>query len=100
MLAGIFCGVATMQGAFSNIRVTIHDAFAEGDKACVRGSSTVQHTGAMMGMAATAKGVEVTGITMARVVGGKIAAAWQNWDMLGMRQLLGDASIGPTYLQS
>jgi hypothetical protein len=33
--------------------------------------------------------VTVTGITISRVLGGKVVEEWTNWDTLGMLQQLG-----------
>ena len=87
-----------MQAAFSDIRMTLHDMIAEGDKVCVRWSSTVRHTGDALGMAATNQSIEITGISVARVANGKLAGAWQNWDMLGMMQRVRGESSAPTYI--
>jgi predicted ester cyclase len=42
-----------------------------------------------MGIPATGKQSEVTGITIDRIVGGKIVESWNNWDTLGLLQQLG-----------
>ena len=42
-----------------------------------------------MGMPATGKQATVTGITIDRIVDGRIAESWTNWDTLGMLQQLG-----------
>ncbi len=42
-----------------------------------------------MGMAPTGKQATVTGITIDRIVDGRIAESWTNWDTLGMLQQLG-----------
>ena len=48
----------------------------------------VTHQGEFMGAAPTGRAVEVTGIYVVRIVGGKILEVWGVWDALGlMRQL-------------
>jgi hypothetical protein len=39
-----------------------------------------------LGIAPTGVIIHATGITIARVAGGKMVEAWQNWDMLGMME--------------
>lgn len=87
-----------MHQAFSDIRMQLHDIIAEGDKVCVRWSSTVRHTGDGLGMPATNQQIEITGMTIARIADGKIAAGWQNWDMLKMMQQLRGEPAGQTYI--
>jgi predicted ester cyclase len=42
-----------------------------------------------MGMPASGKHVEVTGISVDRFEGGRVVEGWTNWDTLGMLQQLG-----------
>jgi predicted ester cyclase len=47
------------------------------------------NTGAGNGLPATGKSVEVTGVTIFRIKGGKIAEEWNETDMLGLLKQLG-----------
>ena len=80
--------------------MTVHETIAEGDRVCVRWSSTGKHTGDGLGVPATGKTIEVTGISILRVAGGKIVEAWQNWDMLGMMEHIRDSGKSATYIAS
>jgi predicted ester cyclase len=42
-----------------------------------------------MGLSPTGKSMTVTGLSMNRIVNGKIAEAWTEFDLLGMLQQLG-----------
>lgn len=42
-----------------------------------------------MGIAPTGNRVEMTGISIARLIDGKIEEIWENYDALGMMQQLG-----------
>ena len=42
-----------------------------------------------MGVPPSGNRVEVTGITMSRIEGGKVAEEWDNYDALGMMQAIG-----------
>lgn len=81
--------VRGITSAFSDIRYTVEDLVAEGDKVVARWSSRGVHTGELMGVPATGKEVTTTGISMARIVDGKIREVWSEFDALGMLQQLG-----------
>jgi len=75
--------------AFPDMQFTIQDQFAEGDKVVTRRSFTGTHKGIFMGIAATGKQINVTGMWINRIVEGKIVEEWAEWDTLGMMQQLG-----------
>jgi len=75
--------------AFPDMRETIEDMVAEGDKVVARVTMTGTHQGEFMGMAATGKQVTVTGIAILRIVGGKVVEEWREDDRLGVMQQLG-----------
>jgi steroid delta-isomerase-like uncharacterized protein len=81
--------VHRIRGAFPDIHVTIEDSFAAGDKVVLRWTSRMTHTGDDLDIPATNKAVEVTGMSIARIVQGKIVEGWDNWDQLGMMQQIG-----------
>jgi steroid delta-isomerase-like uncharacterized protein len=75
--------------AFPDLRMTIEDMTAEGDRVAVRWTARGTNTGEMMGMPATGKHATVTGMFLNRLAAGKIAEGWGNFDALGMLQQLG-----------
>ena len=75
--------------AFSDARVTVDDQIAEGDRVATRWTGRGTHSGEIAGVAATGKEVTVTGLTLSRLEGGKIAEEWTTWDTLGMLVQLG-----------
>ncbi len=75
--------------AFSELKVTIDDVVAEGDRVAVRFALSGKHTGPLMGIAPTGKTIHVTGSGIFKVVDGKAAENWVNFDSLGMMQQLG-----------
>ncbi len=87
-----------MQAAFSNIRVVVEDDITEGDRVCVRWSSTMQHTGSEFGIPATNRQLHTTGISILRFANGKMVEGWQNWDMLGLIQQMKSEPQAPTYI--
>jgi steroid delta-isomerase-like uncharacterized protein len=77
------------RAAFPDLKLTVDVAIAEGDFATVRWTARGTHKGELFGIAATGKQATVTGITIDRYAGGKIAESWTNWDTLGLLQQLG-----------
>jgi predicted ester cyclase len=88
-----------MQATFSDTHVDVEETIVEGDKACIRWTCKAKHTGDGFGISPTGVEINVTGISVARVVDGRMAAAWQNCDMLGMMQQINGGSISPTYVK-
>ena len=74
--------------AFPNLHFTTEDMVAEGDKVVVRWTGRFTHKGEYMGIAPTGKQVTMTGISILRIVGGKIMEEWTEMDMLGLMQQL------------
>jgi len=87
-----------VQSAMSEIRMTVHETIAEYDRICVRWSFTAKHQGPGLGIPASGKTIQVTGITIMRLEGGKAIEGWQNWDMLGMMEQIRGAERAPTYV--
>jgi hypothetical protein len=56
------------------------------------------HTGSGLGVSPTNKKLQSAGITIVRVANGKLAAGWQNWDMLGLMHQIRGEDLGPTYI--
>jgi|SRR5882672_626704 len=77
------------RGAFPDIRVTIEDMIAEGDKVVARCSVRGKHTGDHLGVAASNAHVAFTGVTLVRVKDGKFVEGWNNFDFLKMNQQIG-----------
>ena len=75
--------------AFDDASVTIDDQIAEGDQVVTRWTGRGTHTGELMGIAPTGKEVTVSGLTVSRIAGGKVAEEWELMDALGMLVQLG-----------
>ena len=75
--------------AFPDGRITVDQQIAEGNLVVNRWTGRGINTGELMGMPPTGKQVTVTGITIARIEGGKLQEDWTSWDTLGMLQQLG-----------
>ena len=75
--------------AFPDVRVTIEDILAEGDRVMNRWTVSGTHHGEYMGIAPTGKQVTLKGMSIHRIEGGKIAEQWHEMDMLGLLQQMG-----------
>jgi predicted ester cyclase len=87
-----------LNAALSEVQATVDDTFAEGDKLCVRWSFSAKHTGEGLGIQPAGAAIHITGILLIRVADGKIAEAWQNWDMLGMLEQVRGEKKAATYV--
>ncbi len=77
------------RAAFPDLEMTINETVAAGDLVAIRWTAQGTHKGDLFGIAPTGKQATVTGITIDRYAGGKIAESWTNWDTLGLLQQLG-----------
>lgn len=85
-------GLAQMMGmfrtAFPDLKVTIEDIIAKGDKVWAYTTMRGTNTGAFMGQPATGKKIEVKGIDIVRFANGKAVEHWGlNDDYTMMMQL-------------
>ena len=76
------------QKILANFNRAIDDLIVEGDKVVVRYTTTVTQVGEFMGFAPTNKEVSFTGVSIYRIVGGKIVEEWYVWDRLGLHDQL------------
>ncbi len=77
------------RSAFPDTQITIEDQLAEGDMVATRWTARGTHQGELMGVPPSGNRVEVAGITISRIEGGKIEEDWDNYDALGMMQQIG-----------
>jgi steroid delta-isomerase-like uncharacterized protein len=75
--------------AFPDTEITIEDQVSEGDKVVTRWTARGTHQGELMGVPPSGNRVEVAGVTISRIEGGKIVEDWDNYDALGMMQQIG-----------
>lgn len=81
--------VTMYRNAFPDLRFTIDEQIAEGDKVVTRWTGYGTHKGELVGIPATGKSSTVTGISIDRIVNGKIAESWGIFDQFGLMQQLG-----------
>jgi steroid delta-isomerase-like uncharacterized protein len=81
--------VSTFFDAFPDINITVEDAIAEGDKAVTRYTIRGTHRGETEEFGPpTGRQMEVEGITIHRIEGGKIVEEWERYDNLSVMQQL------------
>jgi steroid delta-isomerase-like uncharacterized protein len=85
---------AMIFAAFPDVRATIHDQTAEGDKVWTRKTFNGTHLGPFMGVAPTGRKIAVDVMDVFRIQDGQLAEHWGISDMLGLMQQLG-AAPGP-----
>jgi steroid delta-isomerase-like uncharacterized protein len=74
---------------FSNIKFTIVDAFAQGDKLVKHWDFKGKHTGTFFGIPATEKDVDIEGVTLVKMREGKIAEEQDFFDNYDFMKQLG-----------
>jgi predicted ester cyclase len=62
--------------AFADLRVTIEEQLADGDKVVTRKTIHATHAGPLMGIAATGRAVSIAVIDIVRVADGRYAEHW------------------------
>jgi predicted ester cyclase len=79
--------------SFPDVKITIEDTVAEGDKVVVRCPVKATHAGEGIGLTPTNKPVNFTGMLMVRVKDGKIAEGWNSFDLLTMLNQVGAVNL-------
>ena len=77
------------RSAFPDLTITIDELVAEGDKVCARATTRGTHRGTIFGIAATGRPVTMTGLTMVRIVDGRLVESWVKNDVAGLMRQLG-----------
>jgi predicted ester cyclase len=88
-LAGAEQLVGLWRTAFSNLKFQLEDSIEEGDKVAARFRITGTHSGPLMGVPATGEPLSVLATGIFRVVDGKLAENWVNFDALSLMQQIG-----------
>jgi predicted ester cyclase len=81
--------ITALWKGFPDLRFTIEEVVAEGDKLTTRFSFTGTHLGEFMGIPATGNKIEVTGLIISLIKNGKFVEDREEIDTLGMMMQLG-----------
>jgi steroid delta-isomerase-like uncharacterized protein len=87
--AGWNAFMATFSAAFPDARISIDDAVAERDIVASRWTLTATHRGDFQGVPPTGRPVTMQGVDISRVVNGKIAEHWAQFDLIAVMQQIG-----------
>lgn len=88
-IEGMLQLIPVFHTAFPDMRVTLGEMLAEGDKVAYRLTATGTHTGEFMGIPATGKRFTLTETHIDQIADGKILRHEGDADQLGMMQQLG-----------
>ena len=83
--------VRAWREGFPDMRETIGDLIAEGDKVVGRFTIDATHTGNFLGIPPTGRKIRISGIDIVRIRDGQIVEHWYAEDALGLYQQLGVA---------
>jgi steroid delta-isomerase-like uncharacterized protein len=87
---------AALLGAFPDVEFVIEDLVAEDDKVAARWLMRATHGGPFAGVPPTERRITMSGTTIYRLAGGRIAEAWSDIDQLGLLQQIGALPVsGP-----
>ena len=78
----------SLLAAFPDLRITVQDQIAEGDRLAVRYRGEATHRANWRGIPASGKRIDYTGILIVRFEGDRIAEYWAQPDLLGLLQQL------------
>ena len=88
---GVWQASLALAAAFPDAVHTIEDQMADGDKVMTRLTVRATFLGEILGFRPTGKAVEVSGIAVHRVAGGRLVEHWAHMDMAGFMQQIGDS---------
>lgn len=81
--------LAMFRAAFPDLRMSVDDTLAEGNKVVVRGTMSGTHKGEFMGIPPTDRGVKIQFIDIIEVGDGMATAHWGITDQAAMMEQLG-----------
>jgi predicted ester cyclase len=88
-LAGFKQSLLMLSAGLHDLRYTVEDLFAEGDKVADRLTWQATHQGELMGIPPTGNTVRGEEMHISRIAEGRIVERWGQGDNLGMMQQLG-----------
>jgi steroid delta-isomerase-like uncharacterized protein len=86
---GLKKSVRDFHSAVPDVKVKVEDVINEEDKVVARWTASGTHKGEIMGIPATNKKFEMSGITICRISKGKIVEEWSQADYAGFMQQIG-----------
>ena len=81
--------VRSYHSAFPDINFAVEQQVAEGDMVVTWWTACGTHLGEFMGVPPSGRRIEVSGMSMDRISGGRIVENWNNWEALEMMRQIG-----------
>ncbi len=81
--------VRAYHSAFPDINFAVEQQVAEGDMVVTRWIARGTHRGEFLGVPPSGRRIEVSGMSMDRISGGRIVENWNNWEALEMMRQIG-----------
>jgi predicted ester cyclase len=88
-----------LYSTFSDLRHTIEDQIAEGDRIVTRWTARGTYRGDLGGTETTDKRIILTGINIYRIAGEKLVESHVSWDIHALMEQLGAAAPAPGFLR-
>lgn len=81
--------MSMIRAAFPDMTIRTDETIADGDRVVLRWTARGSHRGDFMGVPASGKPFEISGISILLMEGGKVAGDWTQWDALGLMTQIG-----------
>jgi steroid delta-isomerase-like uncharacterized protein len=92
---GLRDAVIGFRAALPDLRFSVDQQVAEGDRVVTGWTATGTHTGELMGIPGTGRRVTMAGVDIERFEDGKIVEVWALWDALGVyRTITSSDAVG------
>ncbi|MEQ1901578.1 MAG: ester cyclase [Devosia sp.] len=82
-----------MKAAFSDMKMEFTHVLSDAGLVSIRFVTTCRHTGTFMGAPATNKPLNIGGIFIRKVEGGRVVQEWQTTDLLGTMTQMGVGTL-------
>jgi steroid delta-isomerase-like uncharacterized protein len=81
--------IESCRRGFPDLKFTTDDTIAERNEVVIHWTANGTHRGTFLGMAPTNRKATVSGTTIYRIEGSKIAEEWAHWNLMSMMEQLG-----------
>lgn len=88
--------IESIRASYSDFMVGIDDIIVEDNMACLQWTVTGTNDGPLGDLPPTGKQIMIKGLTLARMMDGKIVEEWITWDMLDQNRQLGFTVVPPS----
>ena len=85
--------------AFAARRFIVEQLVSTGEIVAVRWSFTATHVGPLAGFLATNRSISVNGITIGRLLNGRLTEEWVQWDTLELLRQIGRADVAVSSIE-